>query len=245
MKNILFFRIFIILEIVGFMMLCACSSDETTPEYYEFSKLVFTDTSHENSNVKVEYPQIKGKGHKTVNELIKSFAKDFAVNVYSDDYSNLDLEVSYRISYQDSELLSIVFYGFGNVSTAAYPNELLFAINVDLSDSKVLSFSDIFTVNNESLKIVGDNYHEQFILKKFGGSTNDNAKVYEDISYIGADRLRDIISDDTKFYLSEKSITICIELQHAVGDNFEIEVEYSELRDFIKLRTCLHKLKST
>lgn len=226
---------FVVIIIVGSMVLCSCSTDKMIPESHEFSKVVFTDTSHENSNVKVEYPQIKDEEHKTVNELIKNFAEDLAVNVYSGDYSNLDLEVFYRITYQDSELLSIVFDGFGNISTAAYPNELLFAINVDLSDSKVLSFSDIFSVSNESLKIVGDNYHEQFILKKFGGVTDGNAKAYEDITYIGVNRLRDIISDDTKFYLSEKSVTVCVGLQHAVGDNFEIEVEYSELKDFIKL----------
>lgn len=208
-------------------------------EKIEFSEMVFSDISHENSNISIKYPQIKDKNQIRTNEMIKNFVENMPLKTYGSDYINLKLNASYKISYNENNLLSIIFYVNGNVSTAAYPNNFLLAINIDLKTESVIKFSDIYTVEDDIIEVIKRNFKDQFIPKKLNewGIKSNNESYENYISKLSSIRpynVKNALSDEKKFYFSDDEVIICLEMPHAIGDYFEVEVKYKELRKFVK-----------
>lgn len=133
---------------------------------YEFKEEKYTDTENVNSCVTISYPQIDDQEYTQINNLIKNFVENIAENIYGNEYENVTLDLSYEVTYSDDKYISIVFSGQGNVSTAAYPNKLLIAVNIDVINSEILSFYDIYNKDDELLKTVSDNFNEQFVPMK-------------------------------------------------------------------------------
>ena len=207
-------------------------------EHSAFYESTFLDTSHENSSVTVKYPQINDENYRTVNELIKNFAENIASDTYGSDYVNLNLDASYRIAYNDNELLSIVFEVQGYVSTTAHPNQFLSAINVNLSTETIISLSDLYSIEDGFVEVIDNDFHEQFTPKKLEewGIKSDDAS-YEELKnklFSVSVNVQTVLFREECFYLSENAVIICVGIPHAIGDYFEIEVEYSELSDFLK-----------
>lgn len=220
-----------VLIIICFLSI-SIKSDHSNHEFYEET---FVDTSHNNSNISILYPQFKTKNKNSVNDLIINFVENFASNVYVSDYVNLNLEVEkYNITYYDGNLLSIVFEANGYVSTAAYPNNFLYAINIDIGSVSIISLSDIYSVDDAFSSIIDNDFYEQFVpqkLKEWGiNEDSDSYERYkEDLSYVGPLNLEGSLANEKKYYLQEDSVIICVTIPHAVGDYFQVEVKYSEL----------------
>lgn len=206
----------------------------------EFNDEIFLDTSHENSEVVIRYPQISDDRLEDINMLIKKFVENIASERYGEDYINLNLEVStYKITYYKNDLLSIVFEANGYVSTAASPNNFLSAINIDLETASIISLSDIYFIDDDFTKVIDNNFHEQFLPKKLKewGINKDHElynKYKKDLAFEGPCNLQDTILDKKRFYFSENTLVICAGVEHAIGDHFEIEVEFSELKEYLK-----------
>lgn len=206
----------------------------------EFNDEIFLDTSHENSKVVIRYPQIDDDSLEDINKLIKKFAENIASEMYGEDYINLSLDVStYEITYYKNNLLSIVFEANGYVSTAASPNSFLRAINIDLETASIISLSDIYSIDDDFAEVVDINFHEQFLPKKLKewGINKDHElydKYKKDLAFVGPCNLQGTLLDKKRFYFSENTLVICAGVEHAIGDYFEVDIEYSQLKDFLK-----------
>lgn len=228
----------VVIFVVGFLIIIILKNNYKHSEFYD---KIFTDTSHENSKVVVNYPQIKNDKQEKINKLIKEFAENIATETYGEDYINLSLDVSnYNIVYYKNNLLSIVFEAFGYVSTAAHPNSFFSSINIDLKTASIISFSDLYSINDEVIEIINNNFHEQFLPKKIEEwGIDEDDELYEtyknDLGFTRPNNLQNTIWDKKRFYFSENSIFISAGLPYAIGDHFEIEVEYTELRKFVKI----------
>ncbi|MBQ8180414.1 MAG: hypothetical protein IJ010_00340 [Ruminococcus sp.] len=214
--------------------------DYSKPKFYDKT---FVDTSHENSNVLIRYPQINAENQDAINNLIRIFAENIASNVYGSDYVNLNLVVEkYNVTYYDENLLSIVFEANGNVITAAYPNNFLYSINIDIKNESIISLSDIYSIDDDFSSIIYNAFNEQFApkkLKEWGINEESNSyeRYKEDLSHVGPFNLEGALTNEKKYYLQENSVIICVTIPHAIGDYFQIEVKYSELNKFLKRKT--------
>lgn len=206
----------------------------------EFNNEFFLDTSHENSKVEIKYPQINDDNLEDINKLIKEFAEGIASENYGEDYVNLNLKVeNYKIAYYDGNLLSIVFKADGYVSTAAYPNSFLTAININLEKASIISLSDIYFIDDNFSEVVNNNFQEQFLPKKLKewGINKDHElydKYKKDLAFVKPCNLQGALLDENQFYFSESELVICTEVVHAIGDHFEVDIEYSQLESFLK-----------
>lgn len=206
---------------------------------YEFKEKKYMDTEHINSCVTISYPQIDNQEYTQINNLIKNFVKNISENIYGNEYEDVTLDLLYEITYSDNKYISLVFRGQGNVSSAAYPNRLLIAVNIDIVNSEILSFYDIYNKDNELLKTISDNFNIQFVpgkLKELKIKNNDESfnKIKQQLSTIGINNIDELLIDNTKFYFTENSVCFCVDIPHAVGDYFVVTVEYSEVERFLK-----------
>lgn len=206
---------------------------------YEFKEEKYIDTEHVNSSVTIFYPQIDNQEYTQINNLIKNFVKNISENIYGNEYEDVTLDLLYEITYSDNKYISLVFRGQGNVSSAAYPNRLLIAVNIDVVNSEILSFYDIYNKDNELLKTISDNFNTQFVpgkLKELKIKNNDESfnKIKQQLSTIGINNIDELLTDNTKFYFTEKSVCFCVDVPHAVGDYFVVTVEYSEVENFLR-----------
>lgn len=236
-KNILLTTL--ILIIICFLGI-SIKSEHSNDEFYEET---FVDTSHNNSNILIIYPQFESESKQSVNDLIINFVENFASSVYGSDYANLNLKVEkYNITYYNGNLLSIVFEANGYVSTAAYPNKFLHAINIDIKSESIISLSDIYSVDDVFSSIIYNDFYEQFApqkLKEWGINEDDESyeSYIKDLSYVAPFNLEGTLANEKKYYLQEDTLVFCVTIPHAIGDYFQVEVKYSELNNFLNRKT--------
>lgn len=242
MKKRYLYTLIISIIFVGLIAAFVFLANGKSHEPYDFSENLFSDTSHENSNVTIKYPQINNEDYSEINKIIKDFAENIPSHYYPSDYINLGLEMDYKIPYKSKNWISVVFEGIGYVRTAAHPNKLIYAININLSDASIVSLSDIYTINDEVEKIIRDDFQSQFAegqLERLGYDKNDDSyeTLKEKFSTVGIFDCQYLVTDSSRFYLSENGIVFCVDVIHAIGDYYELEIKYSELKDLLKIKS--------
>ena len=152
------------------LLLCACGAqgetDSTTPSSVTadsaVKREVYADNSHKNSQVSVTYPVFSGADMQKINADIYTFAKNFAELYYGQDYTDLQLELTFEVKRYDSEYLSIAFTGTGNVRTAAHPNNLFLTKNYDLQKKQAITLSALHTIDRAFADTLYTAVEEQF-----------------------------------------------------------------------------------
>lgn len=152
------------------LLLCACGTqgetDSTTPSSVTadsaVKREVYADNSHKNSQVSVTYPVFSGADMQKINADIYTFAKNFAELYYGQDYTDLQLELTFEVKRYDSEYLSIAFTGTGNVRTAAHPNNLFLTKNYDLQKKQAITLSALHTIDRAFADTLYTAVEEQF-----------------------------------------------------------------------------------
>ena len=152
------------------LLLCFCGTqgetDSTTPSSVTadsaVKREVYADNSHKKSQVSVTYPVFSGADMQKINADIYTFAKNFAELYYGQDYTDLQLELTFEVKRYDSEYLSIAFTGAGNVRTAAHTNNLFLTKNYDLQKKQAITLSALHTIDRAFANTLYTAVEEQF-----------------------------------------------------------------------------------
>ena|GEM_PF-1954914 len=181
-------------------------------------------------NIKINYPQIYNLSNSSkkqkINKLIKTSVLE-VLNDYKDSVSSLSLTMDYVIKYKGEDLLSIEYLGLANVKGAAHPVNVIKTTNIDLKKAKLLSISDVVTLN--------DSFVEKIRSGKYKAYSSDldlkAAGALKDVlnGYSNQDLLKTFKQQTAKFYFNKDSLGVSIEVAHVVGDHLEMEMKYKDL----------------
>ena len=206
--------------------------------------LIFTSTTSSISktfkNIKINYPQINNlsdsRKKQKINELIKTSALE-VLNDYKASLSSLSLTLDYEIKYKGADLLSIEYLGFANVKGAAHPVNVIKTTNIDLKIEKLLSISDVVTLNDSFAEKIRAGkykpYSPDLDLKAAGALTG----VLNGFS--NPDLLQSLKQPTAKVYFTEDSLGVSIEVAHVVGDHLEMEMEYKDLDELLLVKPSM------
>lgn len=224
------------------LLLCACDTqgetDSTTPSSVTadsaVKREVYADNSHKNSQVSVVYPVFSGADMQKINADIYTFAKNFAELYYGQDYTDLQLELTFEVKRYDSEYLSIAFTGTGNIRTAAHPNNLFLTKNYDLQKKQAITLSALHTIDRAFADALYTAAEEQFTALARQDSSFDAETVWEifQADYPTADALLPVLqkcdTDPTRCqsYITRNAIGVSLPVSHAGGDHIEVEVAF-------------------
>lgn len=195
---------------------------------------VYADNSHKNSQVSVTYPVFSGADMQEINIDIYAFVKDFAELYYGQDYTDLQLELTFEVKRYDAEYLSIAFTGTGNIRTAAHANNLFLTKNYDLQKKQAITLSALHTIDRAFADALYAAAEEQFIALARQDSSFDAETMWEifQADYPTADALLPVLqkcdSDPTscQSYITRDAIGVSLPVSHVSGDHIEVEVAF-------------------
>lgn len=207
-----------------------------------------TENTYKIANITLKYPQISNLGddnkQKKINKLIKDSViegynlteaiKTGILPDYKEPIENLTLHVTYSIELQNSNILSIKYFGQSNMKNSAHPNNDLYTTNVDINNVRVLKLSDILTVDENLVNAFRKGtyvpWSKDFTLTQ--SDLNNIIGGYSDKDLKNALEQSDKPSGlanafFTHIYLTKDGIVISIAVQHAAGDHAEFKIPYN------------------
>ncbi|WP_315066718.1 hypothetical protein [uncultured Clostridium sp.] len=201
---------------------------------------IISETYDNNKGTKINYPQIinfnDAEKQKELNEIIKNEALK-GNNYYKDVDGDITIDIDYKIVCQESELLSIIYSGVGNVLEAAHPSNLFYTTNLDIKNKRKLRLSDIVDIN--------DDFVNMLVIGKFKAVNSEYESEYKsEINMVTPDdwKKRLLAADPSDnmgsefSYMTKDSLGISIGVMHALGDHAEFEIKYKDILKDIKLK---------
>ncbi|PJI10558.1 MULTISPECIES: hypothetical protein [Clostridium] len=173
-------------------------------------------------NITIKYPQISGLSSAALQKCVNNLIKNRALEVLSRFSGNTKytITVENNISLSTEKILSIKYTGLFSSPDTAYPTNLFYTSNINLTNCKELSLKSIVRLDKNFIDT----------LKNSGTIVNSSSESKELLA--SQKYILNNISIDTLnlkssyFYLTNDSIGISIEVPHALGDHMEIEMTY-------------------
>lgn len=195
---------------------------------------ILQDSYSEGEDITVNYPQIKGLGdtdrQTKINTTLKQSALSyFGSTMYMEDASDLlTLTISYVISWQGKNLLSVQYYGWDEYSFAPHPNSMYFTVNINMESGEIMSLQDLFYADEIMMGSIIKNSSYVSPLDI------DDADLMDEMREYMLDYLSNYDLADNQFCFTQDSLWISIEVPHAIGGHAEFATKYSDLISSIK-----------
>ncbi len=198
--------------------------------------------TYDDQEIHIRYPQIDGLTDLAQQNLLNGRIKDGALmGLHYYEYVLEDeqvfVDIDYRVTYQDQNLISIVYSGVGNVEKAAHPSNLFYTSNIRTSDGENIRLTDFIDVNEAiSKKLIEGEF--QPVQKEY------TAEYLQDIGFFNAEEWAKRLMDadpETNIgseysYFTENALGISVAVAHVLGDHAEFEIPYGDIWDSIKVK---------
>jgi Protein of unknown function (DUF3298) len=225
-----------------FVLIFIFSSSSFTQNYSIEYKSIKKKNKAKNYEISIGYSQIKGLNNaseKGYNRLLESIAKGQAdtFKVWMQDWESPPgfeqgsfYELGDTVLYNDSKIVSTLFYEFYYFSGAAHPNNSNFSVNYDIGKNREMKLNDLFT--GEYLKKLSELCIEEVAKTKKGYAPDYDVKDDEWLnSGAGPDEKNFKVFNITKdnFVITFPTYQVA---SYAEGPQ-TVEISYSRLKDII------------
>lgn len=210
--------------------------------------------SYKKNGIEAEYPMLISGGTeeelKQWNQLIEEdFQKILSIYSFNPnkqltplpaDQIPVYLKIKYKIKRNDSEYISILYTADFNSPYSAHPTELVYTTNIRKPDSRRIRLPDIIKVDQEFIQ----DFRTWGFLPMTENNEEINKAIKDYVSNISDEELltglqaSDIIGTGNAWgifsYLTDDSLGISLGVPNYIGDHVEFEMNYSELKRFLK-----------
>ncbi len=180
-------------------------------------------------NVVIKHPRLKYSDDEKTN-VISSFLENggvIATKYYDkEDQDNLNMNIKYKIKRKNKNIISVVYEGTAYLEGAAYANNYLYSVNVDLKNKQILKLSDLVDVNKELAEKIKEGTVSEEQKEAFDTLTSED--ILNKISV--CDEVDNVKEGQSYSYLTEDSLGIIIPVEHVLGDYIQIEIPLSEVQ---------------
>jgi hypothetical protein len=196
------------------------------------------EKTYASGNISIKYPQITGMTDTAkqdrLNKLIyRSASRD------SDDIKQeagaVDYELTYTVTLNTPELISVAFSGYSSTEGAAHPSQFLYTVTLDVKNEKVLKLRDMVTLNQAFVEVLKSAAYSSMSFDM----TDENRTAIKTLldGYDADSWLNDLQNaDDTGYatcsYLTKDALAVSVSVPHVMGDHVELLVSYKALDAF-------------
>ncbi|NLY42575.1 MAG: DUF3298 and DUF4163 domain-containing protein [Clostridiaceae bacterium] len=146
--------------------------------------------------ISITYPQVSGLKNPEVQfKINQAIIEQIQQMVYSQIPDAAEIQVDYRVTYNQNGILSMVFEQYSYVRGAAHGMTTVESLTIDLENARIYTLKDLFNP--------GSNYVE---------TINNQIKLQIKERDIPMLKEFDSISENQQFYLTEKDIVIYFQL---------------------------------
>ncbi|UOO38298.1 DUF4163 domain-containing protein [Oscillospiraceae bacterium CM] len=210
----------------------ASPTDIVPASGYQFEEKTYAD-----GVISLKYPQIKNlsdtEKQDKLNKLIYEAAMRDLDEVKSSDMA--DYEMTYAVTYNSPDVISISFDGYSEVTGAAHPNLFLYAVTIDAKNVKAVKLKDLVKID------------ESFVTALINGTyssmgfdmTDDTRDAIREVlggmdteSWLEQLKNADTSGWATASYLTDEGLMVSVSVPHVMGDHVEILLTYQQLTAF-------------
>lgn len=190
-----------------------------------------TEEVIEEENVKIKYPQFTNMQNEKVMHLWNESIKEAAVS-NAEETGIINYSLDYEITTQNAGMVSMILRGSCNYEGAAYPYDFKSTFNFNLSSGKNLRLKEYRNVedlaellqNGNGYKILGSNVtNEEFNQYMQKDSKEEYKKLLESFDYDLSNS--NLIPTGYSYIKDDQTLVLVIEVNHALGDSLELEIE--------------------
>lgn len=221
----------ILIMIITLITTCSCAKQSIAQEKrkLDISSELFTE-----DGVEISFPQLSGSKDIELQNKMNIILKEEAFREYQ---NSIDFFMSkkYEIIYQDEQTISVIYSGYAYNKNAAYPRDTFTTINIDLQTGNRIRLKDIVKVDDGFVIKLRET------LKSYIDKNPDWEPVYSERLNSSDEYLLNLMleadsekSGDCFSYLTEDYLGLSFSTSHVAGDHFEIKVNYSEIKEYIK-----------
>ena len=165
-------------------------------------------------------------------------------NWNEDDYTLQAMEISYIITRNDSDYISIAFDGEFYHKMLPHPIQCFYSITLDKINEKTVFIDDLYRIDDDFVKLFQRKINElarEGLAKRFQALPEDIPDdivqyVLESFSDAKLHEIKECFTSDNgysyPFFLTDDSVGISIPQIFAIGGHFEILITYEELMPF-------------
>ena len=225
------------------LLLCSCVNNSDIQylkgeDPYEIIEISYADCDERiNKNIAIVYPQIQKLNNTEAERLICEEIEKTAFAVLSDFtvLNDMNIDVSYSVTYASADILSIHFIVRSFHSSQAYPLIRSFSANFLVETGKKLELTDVINVNDEFFV----SFFNNFELSVEPESKESYERILEDAkdalkieNFLGDKE--DIYSDAHGFF-TEDALVVSIEVRYSNGSYALFKANYPDIKDFLKI----------
>lgn len=228
----MFLKLVLVFSLSFVTIMTSCNIKEVNKNSYNTS-----ESSYTHNSIKIAYPQISGLGDENKQKQINELIKDEAIKGISlyDDEVKATVEMNYEIKYKSANLLSIIYTGILYVDKAAYPINMFYTTNIDITNGNRIMLKDFINIDDDFIEKVKNaefitqspeiESEKEYIIKTIGDFNLTKELKNADGS------IENTLSAYS--YFAEDSLGISFGVIHALGDHVEFEIDYDDLKDNI------------
>lgn len=196
-------------------------------ERYEVISQTYAD-----KGIQISYPQVTGMTDVKKQEKINAQLKGDALRPlgYFPDLSSVGMDINYEIKLQNSHILSIVFSGTTDTCGGSHPVGQFYTTNINVTTGKKLRLRDLVSIDDNFMKNIKQGNlianSPQVTWGKLSSADAELKRAFNEADGIG--------HFDVNSYYTESSVGINICVEHAYGDNAQLEVNYQAIRPNLK-----------
>ncbi|WP_219834744.1 DUF4163 domain-containing protein [Paenibacillus sp. R14(2021)] len=202
----------------------------------QIQKVELKRISYKKAHMNIQYPSIVGLNdpymEKKVNQRLKSDALEITKLYQEDDKTSLD--IMFIPTWIGKSLLSIQYIGTEYTSGAAHPINIMYTSNVNLLNAKKITLQDAVKVTDDFIELYKLGNYIKFnpnldvgtdAMKELANFSNPELIRY----FTHADEASENNALQVFTYFTKDALGISAGTAHALGDHFEIEVQYKDL----------------
>ena len=176
---------------------------------------------------------------------LKDYPEDWGWNWAEPEYTHNAMNISYNITRNDSNYLSVTFEGWFHHIKAAYPSHLFYSLTIDKVNVKIIFIDDLYCIDDDFIEFFQSNINElvrEGLARKFQILPDD---ISDDVVKIILEASNNNNFSEIKgkltsngeysypFFLTDEAVGISISIPHVMGDHFEILISYDELSKYL------------
>ena len=150
------------------------------------------------------------------------------------EYTLLAMDISYRITRSDLDYFSVVFEGDYNHKYAAHPMNYFDSLIIDVQRGEAVNLSLLYNIDKNFITLFRNAFKEQIrsvVAERMEGVPYEvSTCVEEQLTSYDDSKLQEVLQQSVfRSFLTDKGLGISVPFGHAMGDHYEILINYDKL----------------
>lgn len=211
----------------------AASPSDGTP-----ASLTLETKSYILGNISIKYPQITGLTDQSKQEALNKLIEQSAcrdLDSLKKDADAVDYELTYDVTYNTPDVLSVAFNGYSSMEKAAHPSQFLYTVTLDVKNGKTVKLRNMVAISADFVSTLKSGVYTSTsytMTDEYRASIKEVLDGLDTDTWLNQLQNADVVGYDESSYLTKDALAVSVSVPHVMGDHVEILLSYKVLAPF-------------